>query len=61
MGFYCFNFLLESLEDFRDDLKEKGSDLLVKVGILEMVIFELVKVYDCIVVFVFYEYIYEEF
>ncbi|WP_421949209.1 DASH family cryptochrome [Phaeodactylibacter xiamenensis] len=60
MGPYRLNFLLESLEDLRDDLKEKGSDLLVKVGIPETVIPELAKAHDCTAVFASHEYTHEE-
>lgn len=57
---YRLKFLLESLEDLRDDLQEKGSDLLVKVGIPEKVIPELAKAHDCTAVFASHEYTHEE-
>jgi deoxyribodipyrimidine photo-lyase len=60
LGPYRLQFLMESLEDLKADLKEKGSDLLVQIGKPEEAIPALAQAHDCTAVFASKEYTYEE-
>lgn len=60
LGPYRLQFLLESLADLGDDLREKGSGLLVQVGKPEDVIPELAQAHGCTAVFASKEYTHEE-
>ena len=60
LGPYRLQFLLESLEDLRDDLKEKGSGLLVQIGKPEEAIPALAEAHGCTAVFASREYTHEE-
>jgi deoxyribodipyrimidine photo-lyase len=46
MGFFRLKFLLESLNSLKSDLKNKGADLIVKVGQPEQILFELAEKYE---------------
>ncbi|MEQ8704346.1 MAG: DASH family cryptochrome [Phaeodactylibacter sp.] len=60
MGPYRLQFLLESLDDLRDHLQEKGSDLLVQIGKPEVSIPQIAQTYGCTAVFASKEYTHEE-
>lgn len=60
MGPYRLQFLIESLEDLKADLKEKGSDLLVQIGKPEEAIPALAQAHGSTAVFASKEYTYEE-
>lgn len=60
LGPFRLQFLLESLTDLKDDLKEKGSDLYFKVGIPEEEVAHLAKAHQCEAVYASKEYTHEE-
>lgn len=60
LGPYRLKFLLESLADLRDDLREKGSDLLFKIGRPEALIPELARAHGCQAVYAAKGYSHEE-
>jgi len=60
LGPFRLKFLLESLADLKDDLKEKGSDLYFKVGIPEEEVARLAKAHNCEAVYASKEYTHEE-
>lgn len=59
-GPYRLQFLLESLQDLKDHLQEKGSDLLVQAGVPEKVIPAIAAEHQAEVVFASKEYADEE-
>ena len=59
-GPFRLQFLLESLHDLREHLREVGSDLVVKVGRPEVMLPELAQKYDCSTLYCSKEYTYEE-
>lgn len=59
-GGYRMKFLLESLADLKDHLKEVGSDLIIKKGNPAELLPELVAQYECHTVYCGKEYTYEE-
>ncbi|NRA51583.1 MAG: deoxyribodipyrimidine photo-lyase, partial [Phaeodactylibacter sp.] len=59
-GPYRLQFLLESLEDLKADLQEKGSDLLVLKGLPETVLPELAQHHDCKAIYASKTYTHEE-
>lgn len=60
LGPYRLRFLLESLADLKDYLKEKGSNLIVKVGVPEEVVPALADQWDCGQVYAAHGYAHEE-
>jgi len=60
LGPYRARFLLESLSDLQEDLREKSSELLFEVGIPEEVLPELAQQYQCKAVYASKEYTHEE-
>ena len=60
MGSYRLQFLLESLEDLREQLRDKGSALLFRIGKPEETLTALAEAYDCSAVFATKAYAYEE-
>jgi deoxyribodipyrimidine photo-lyase len=60
MAPFRLRFLLESLQDLQQHLREKGSDLIVKVGVPEKEIPRLAEQYDCKQVYASREYAHEE-
>lgn len=54
------SFLIESVENLRKNLQSKGSNLLVRYGIPEDIIFDLTKSYGCSLVFCNRERTHEE-
>ena len=60
LGPYRLKFLLESLKDLKEDLQEKGGDLLFRVGIPEEEVPRLAKAHDCASVYASKEYTHEE-
>ncbi len=60
LGPHRLQFLLESLEDLRSDLQEKGSDLLVQRGRPEELLPELAATYGCKAVYASKGYAHEE-
>lgn len=60
MGVYRLKFLLESLEDLKKHLQEKGANLIVKIGKAEVILPELAQQYGCTQIFAAKAYTYEE-
>ena len=60
LGPYRLKFLLESLKDLKEDLQEKGSDLLFKIGIPEEEVPRLASAHGCDSVYASKEYTHEE-
>lgn len=60
MGAYRLKFLLESLADLQEDLQEKGSQLLFKVGVPETMLPQIAQSYGCSAVYASKEYTHEE-
>jgi deoxyribodipyrimidine photo-lyase len=59
-GPYRLRFLLESLADLKEHLREKGSDLLIKRGTPEAILPDLVNEYRAGTIFAAKEYAHEE-
>ncbi len=60
MGVYRLRFLLESLQDLKEDLQDKGSDLCFAVGIPEEVLPKLAQEHGCRALYASKEYAHEE-
>jgi deoxyribodipyrimidine photo-lyase len=59
-GPFRLRFLLESLTDLREHLRELGSDLLVVQGVPEDILPGLAEEYDCAAIYASREYTHEE-
>ena len=59
-GPYRLQFLLESLEDLRNHLKELGGNLVLRIGLPEREIPAVAAEYDCTAVYASQEYTHEE-
>jgi deoxyribodipyrimidine photo-lyase len=59
-GAYRMKFLLESLEDLKQHLQEKGANLVLKIGKPEEILPELAQRYGCHQIYAAKEYTYEE-
>jgi deoxyribodipyrimidine photo-lyase len=60
LGIFRLKFLMESLEDLKSHLEEKGATLIFKVGIPEQIIPSIAQQYDCEGVYASKEYAHEE-
>lgn len=60
LGPYRLKFLLESLADLKEDLQDKGSDLLFRIGIPEAEVPRLAKAHNCETVYASKAYTHEE-
>ncbi len=60
IGPFRLKFLLESVNDLKEHLRELGSDLLFRRGIPEQVLPQLVNEYSCESIFATKEYTYDE-